>query len=310
MPATLRTDTVPRFTFTPAAPFAIEHTLAALTRFPASPVNREFLRDGVRQAWRPAPAGEPRVVTVRSVGELDRPRLRFEIDGPSDLDARTALARTLRRALALDLDPAPLERVDDPAFAPVLAALRGYHPPLFATPFEAACWTLVRQRTPRGFAVATMRRLAAALGDRLAAGDGAYLLFPEPSEVGDGARPALLAATNNTRKVDRLVGAAHAFAVADPEWLWSAPYEEAYRWLLGVPGMGPWSAEFVLQRALGRFERVPWTDTGALPAISRVYTPGLTIARGSARELAERFGRLQGLWLQYLKRYVFTLRLA
>lgn len=298
------------FTLRPVAPYAFEHTLQALAGFRASAVTRERLPGGFRQAWRVAAGSAPRVVTVRSSGTVERPRLEAEVDGPLDEAAREDLERVLTRALALDLDVRPLENVPDPAFTPVLEALRGYHPPRFTSPFEAACWTLVRQRTPVGFAVATMARLVETLGPRVAAGSSGFRLFPEPDDLTDAARPALLAATNNTRKVDRLVGTARAFACADPDGLWSAPYEDAYRWLLGVPGMGPWSAELVLQRALGRFERAPWTDTGALPAISRVYAAGFSIARGSARELAERYGWLQGLWLQYLKRYVYTLHLA
>lgn len=298
------------FILSPGAPFDMAHTLAALAGFAASPVTRRPGANAFRQAWRPDGGGRPRVVELRSLGSIDRPRLAAHVDNLLDGTEREALTRTLTRSLALALDVRPLEAVDDPPFRPVLSALRGYHPPRFTTPFEAACWALVRQRTPPSFAVASMARIAAALGERLVAGGESFQLFPEPAALAHGARPALLAATNNTRKVDRLVAAARAFLTVEDDWLLSAGYEDTYRWLLGVPGLGPWSAEFVLQRALGRFERVPWTDTGALGAISRVYTPGLSIARGSARALAERYGWLQGLWLQYLKRYVFTLAMA
>ena len=301
---------MPSFALSPAPPLEFDHTLAALAHFPASAVTRRLQAGGFRQAWRPAPGADPRLVTVRALGTVERPRLRVGVDGTLAEGERAAIAGTLERALALDLDVRPLEQVDDPAFAPVLAALRGYHPPRFTTPFEAACWTLVRQRTPHRFAEATMARIVEALGAYAGGGDAGFRLFPEPADLGDASRPVLLAATNNTRKVDRLVAAGRAFTGIEVEWLWTASYEEGYRWLLSVPGMGPWSAEFVLQRGLGRFERVPWTDTAALEAISRVYTAGFRIARGSARELAERYGWLQGLWLQYLKRYVYTLRLA
>lgn len=298
------------FTLVPTAPFDMAHTLAALSGFAASPVTRRIRPDAFRQAWRPDGTARPRVAEIRSLGSVDHPRLAIDVDGRLDGADRESLARAVTRSLALALDVRPLETVDDPPFHAVLSALRGYHPPRFSSPFEAACWALVRQRTPPSFAVTSMARIASALGERLVSAGETYQLFPEPSALAHGARPALLAATNNTRKVDRLVETARAFLALERDWLPAAGYEEAYRWLLGVPGLGPWSAEFVLQRALGRFERVPWTDTGALLAISRVYAPGLSVARGSARELAERYGWLQGLWLQYLKRYVFTLALA
>lgn len=296
------------FLLRPAAPFDFAHTLAALAGFRASPDTRRIDERAFTQGWRlAAPDGELCLVTVRSLGDVDAPLLEVETDASLDAAREAALAARLRRSLALDLDASHLEAVDDPAFAPVLEALRGYHPPLFPSAFEAACWTVLRQRTPYPFAVASMARLAALLGDERSLAGEPFTLFPSPGKVGDEARAALLAATNNTRKVDRLVPLARAFALLDEAWLQSASYDEARAWLLRLPGVGPWSAETVLVSALGRYERTPWTDTGALPAIQRVYAGGLSIPRGSARELAERYGWLQGLWLAYLKRFVYAL---
>jgi len=215
------------------------------------------------------------------------------------------LARELSWRLALDLDTNPLPTAADPPFEPVVARLTGFHPPLFSSAFAAACWTVIRQRTPAAFARASAERLVEYLGTRVASPDGACMLgaFPTPLALDDGSRPALLAATNNTRKVDRLRGIAEAFAHIDEQWLRTAAYDEVFKWLSGLPGLGPWSAEQVAWRGLGRYERVPWRDTGALDAIGAVYMGGLTPAKGTARELAERYGWLQGLWLRYLKAY-------
>lgn len=300
----------------PRAPFAFEHTLAALATFPAAGPRRRATGEGLDLALRPSDLGAapdaagPTVARLRSIGTVDDPRLEAVVERPLDDDGREAVAAALRRILALDLETAPLDDVEDPVFAPVLAALRGYHPPRFASLFEAASWAVVRQRTPRGFAEASMERLARLLGERLEGFGASFDLFPAASAVDDASRAALLAATNNTRKVDRLVPLARQLAGLPVPWFDAAPYAEARARLQGLPGLGPWSTEFVLWRGLGRYERTPWTDTGALPALSRLYTPGLTLARGSARELAERYGWLQGLWLLYVKRYVFTLRAA
>jgi len=296
------------FTLAPRPPYAFEHTLAALGAFPGARASRRVASDRLLLALRPSggpgQVNEPCVASVRSLGSVDAPRLEVTLERQVDEARRTALASALRWTLALDLEVAPLGEVDDPTFTPVARRLRGYHPPRFATPYEAACWAVVRQRTPRGFAQASMERLARLLGERLEAFGETFDLFPPVGSVDDASRPALLAATNNTRKVDRLVPLARGFAGIAPGWWEAAPYQEARARLLALPGLGPWSAEFVLLRGLGRYERTPWTDTGALPAISRLYTPGLTLARGSARELAERYGWLQGLWLLYVKRYL------
>jgi len=207
-------------------------------------------------------------------------------------------------ALSLELDPLIDEARNDPAFQPVAAALFGFHPPRFRSAFQAACWTVVRQRTPQRFAVATMARLSELLGTPVAAFAGPpYSLFPTPGAVAHGAREALLAATNNLRKVERLEGLAAEFAAVSEPDLAAADYDDAAKWLRSLPGLGPWSAEQVMWRGLGRVERAPWRDTGALSAVSAVYTPGLTLVKGAARELARHYGDLQGVWLAYLKAY-------
>lgn len=292
---------------TPTAPFDFAATLAALGSFTGSPDRRDIDPVGgcLRQAWRVD--GEAVVAELRSVGALTAPALTLRVARGAPAATMDRLERVVRRDLAIDLDVDALERVADPAFVGVLERLRGYHPPRFPSPFEAACWALVRQRTPMSFATASMERLLRGLGETVREGGAVYDLFPRPCAFDDAARPALLAATNNLRKVDRLVATAARFARLDEATLERAPYDEVASLLLEAKGLGRWSVEFILWRALGRYERVPWSDTGALEAISRVYAPGMTVARGTARELAERYGRSQGLWLTYLKRFVFTL---
>lgn len=205
-------------------------------------------------------------------------------------------------SLPLDLTPLTEEARHDPAFSVVERALHGLHPPLFRSAFEAACYAVVRQRTPVGFANATMERIAKLLGRAAPAPPGSPLtLFPEPGIVARGARRELLAATNNVRKVERLEGLAREFVSVSSAELRAAPYSEAFGWLRGLPGIGPWSAEQVLWRGLGRFERVPWRDTRALADVSAAYAPGFTLEAGAARRLARPYGDLKGLWLWYLK---------
>lgn len=291
----------------PTRPYSWRQTAAALAGWDAAPDRGRAAADGAWLLPVRVP-GTPRAAVVElRAGASDEALVATVAWGDLEDGDADGVARELERRLALGLDTAPLQTAAaaDPAFAPVAALLRGFHPPLIASVFQAACWTVVRQRTPPSFAHATMERLAALLGPGPLGPAGApeLRLFPAPADMGDEARPQLLAATNNLRKVERLRGLADAFLGVDEAWLRSAPYDEAFRWLVGLPGLGPWSAEQVMWRGLGRYERVPWLDTGALSAVGDLYLRGLTPARGTARELAERYGWLQGLWLRYLKAY-------
>lgn len=290
----------------PAQPYSWQQTLLALQGWAAAPDRGHASNQegGWRVALRTPTAPRGVALEIRQ----DAPAsLVVTVHGVALTPAeRDYIAREVTWRLALDLDTRPLHAAaaHDPAFAPIASALSGFHPPLTASAFQAACWTVVRQRTPPGFAHASMQRLATLLGTVVEAPAGDHLLiFPAPGELDDEARPALLAATNNLRKVERLRGLADAFRVVDEDWLRTAPYAEVFAWLVALPGLGPWSAEQVLWRGLGRYERVPWRDTGALAAVGAAYLGGLSPAKGTARELAEQYGWLQGLWLRYLKAY-------
>lgn len=323
------------FALRPTPPFALSHTLARLRAFRASPAPRQLWANGLRQAL--ALPGGAALATVQGVGTVEAPELRVTLQRAAPLGEgeRRAAEYRLRAWLGLDDDLAPFYALAerDPAFAPLRERLHGYHLLRHPTPFEAACWALVQQRTPDTFAQRTMRRLLELFGDAVEGaggtgegGDGdpgdhvdngaddggsdggAFRAFPPAAPLAHGAREALLAATNNTRKVERLEPLARAFAGASEDFLRTAPWAEVEGWLRGIHGLGQWSADYVMLRGLGRTERTPWTDTGLLPAISEVYTGGLAIARGSARELAEGYGWYQGYWAHYLKSAVYGVR--
>lgn len=310
---------------TPAPPFSWEQTLRALVGFGAVPDRgRPVTLGGAPIDPAELTAGTGWELAVQ-LGEVDEgpaivrlepaegegpyaPDLKLTVVGRHDVtlaDAQSVWDQLDQfLALSLALDPLVEESRNDPAFQPVLAALYGFHPPRFRSAFQAACWTVVRQRTPQGFAVGTMERLTALLGSEVQAKDGACLrLFPAPGRLAHGARTELVAATNNLRKVERLEGLAAEFASVDERELVTADYAAVLKWLKSLPGLGPWSAEQVMWRGLGRVERTPWLDTGALSAVSAVYTPGLTLVKGAARELARHYDDLQGVWLAYLKAY-------
>ena len=103
--------------------------------------------------------------------------------------------------------------------------------------------------------------------------------------------------TGGFRRSEYLLSAAGAFSNADEGWLCTAPYEEAYRWLRKIKGIGDWSAAFVLLRGLGRMEWAILEDgnnpyvRNVLEQIQKVYGH-LTL--GELRAKAEHYSQWQG----------------
>lgn len=211
------------------------------------------------------------------------------------LDEPELLPR-LREQLGLDDDVEGFYAKADRAFRPVIARLHGLHHVRFGTgAFEAACWAVLVQRTRIPIARAQKARLVSALGPTTDAFGATFRAFPEPEAV-------LEAGADRLRdwvgpRGAALFEIARAFANVDPRFLREGPYDFVESWLRDLPRVGPWSAAFVLFRALGRMEHTP-VDIGPIARAAQ------TIYGGTEKEAlsrAEHYGEHRGYWCYYLR---------
>jgi DNA-3-methyladenine glycosylase II len=291
-------------TLTPKAPFDFGHTLMFLQDHKANGIVRKILENELRFAVNVL--GKPVAFFVRSTGTIKKPRLELTLHAKNlTNDIINAAKEQLVFYLSLDDDLEPFYKLanKDPAFKPVVKALYGYHQVKFPSVFTSVCWALVTQRTPNSFAYLTMQRFCELLGDAITVDGERYTTFPEAKEFLK-ARDKVLIATNNTRKTDRLMEIAREYVTLDEAALRTASYDDALRVMKKLKGLGQWSAEYILLRGLGKYERTGWTDTVILESISQLYTGGFRISEGDARKLAEHYGWYQGLWFHYVKRFV------
>jgi DNA-3-methyladenine glycosylase II len=286
---------------TPKAPFDFQHTLTFLEDYKADGIYRKIMGQELRFAM--TVLGKPVAFFVKSMGTLKRPRLELTLHAKKlDDDIIKAAKEQLIFYLSLDDDFSAFYKLaeKDDAFKPVLKGLYGYHQVKFPSIFTSVCWALVTQRTPNSFAYLTMQHFCELLGDAITVDGERYTTFPEAHKF-LRARDKVLFATNNTRKTDRLMEIVKAYITLDETFLKTAPYEEVMRVVKKLKGLGQWSADYILLRGLGRYERSPWTDTVIIDTISKIYTGGFRISDGDARKLAEPYGWYQGLWVHYLK---------
>lgn len=289
-------------TLKPVAPFDFTHTLA---RFQGLNVSAAEIDDqgGFRQTIRIL--NEAVHFSVRFMGEVNVPRLALTLTSaaPITQELEHACQERLRFYLSLDDDLTPFyERAkDDPAFWALVETLYGFHQVKFTTPFEAACWAIITQRTPNTFAKKSLRKLAQGCGSQIVLKGTRYHAFPDAGQLLEAGTSVILDATNNMRKAERLIALAEAFVTVDEAFLRDAPRREVSRWLKKIKGVGAWSVDFILLHGLGRMEQAPWQDMWLLDAVSAVYTKGLTIHQGDAKLIAQRYAPYAGYWAHYLK---------
>lgn len=279
-----------------APPFDFGPSLRFVRGFPPTSGEQEAGGGALTKALR----ARGRTVVARVVQAGGGVRAALHAAEPITPDVREAAADRIRFHLSLDDDLTAFYALgrDDPGFAPVIDRLHGYHQVKFPTPLENLVWAILSQRAPMAAAAKGKRALAAEFGDRLAVDGTEYTAFPDIAQLASLGEVRVAELVGDQRKGRYLHGAFRAWSEVEEGFLRTGPYDEVKGFLLGLPGVGPWSANFVLIRGLGRMDETP-VEKALLRAASRAYGRALTGAR--LRELAERYGPWQGYWAHYLR---------
>ncbi|MBO3275627.1 DNA-3-methyladenine glycosylase family protein [Pseudomonas schmalbachii] len=208
--------------------------------------------------------------------------LQLYLDPQAAAHAQALVAR-VRRMFDLDADPRQVAAHlgADPLLKPLLENHPGLRLPTAFDPFEQAVRAIVGQQVTVKAAVTITGRLVERLGEPLpnARADGPRRLFPTPEALAganlDGiGMPGKRVATLQ-RFAEACASGALALHVEDGA-------EALVQRLCALPGIGPWTAEYVALRAFGEADAFPAADLGLLKA--PVWGEGGI----SARELARR----------------------
>jgi DNA-3-methyladenine glycosylase II len=282
---------------TPTAPFDFNQSLRFAARFHPRESDPGLTAHSLTRAVRVA--GHTLVFSVESEGSVEAPRLAYALYAAAPITPAIQAAAADRIAFYLSLHdnlrPFYAVAQADPPFLPVLDALYGYHQVKFLTPFENAVWAILTQRNQW----TTAQRMAGALvtryGDHLSVAGQAHWAYPEAATLAGADPEEVKHVIRHRPKGTQVVGVAQAFAHADEAFLRSAPHAEVEAWLLKIPGIGPWSASFILLRGLGRPDRLPPGDRYIQAGFSRFYGPA------DLHERAEHYGAWRGWWGHYLR---------
>lgn len=127
--------------------------------------------------------------------------------------------------------------------------------------YDGLLWSIIGQQINFPFACLLKRRLAELTGEKLA--DGLHAP-PTPAAVAALDPAALLPLQFSRQKADYVVATSRLIAEGklDLDALRTASATRAERTLLAVRGLGPWSVNYLLMRALGFADCVPLGDTG------------------------------------------------
>jgi AraC family transcriptional regulator of adaptative response / DNA-3-methyladenine glycosylase II len=163
----------------------------------------------------------------------------------SDLPTLTA---RVRRMFDLDADSVAIDGhlARDPDLAPLVAATPGIRIAGSADPEEALFRTLVGQQISVAAARTVLGRIVEHFGE-----------FPTAAQVAERGHEVL---RGPATRVAAIVRIAEGVAAGDLPLHAGTPVAELRERLLALPGVGPWTADYLAMRALGHPDAFPATD--------------------------------------------------
>ncbi len=220
------------------------------------------------------PRGHGVVALAPAGGHLEC-RLRL-----ADLRDLTASVQRCRRLLDLDADPtAPAEHLaGDPLLAPLVRVAPGLRIPGAVDGAELAVRAVLGQQVSVAAARTAAARLTLALGEPLEGVEGVdgdpstsptlTHLFPSPAAIAAAPRDVLPGAP--ARRLATLQALARLLAGGDLAIDPGSDRAAVRARLLAVPGIGPWTADYIALRALADPDAFLPTDLGVRHALARL----------------------------------------
>ncbi len=230
---------------------------------------------------------------VSTAGETAHARATFVLADLRDLGAAT---ERVRRLLDADCDPVAVGEVlgSDGRLAPLVRAVPGLRVPGHVDGHEVAVRAVLGQQVSVAAARTHAARLVTAAGEAVETGvEGLTHLFPRAEQVAEV--DASVLAMPRARAA-ALRGLCAALAAGEVDLERSTPREDVRACLLAVPGIGPWTADYVAMRALGHPDCFLPRDTGTRDAFMRL---------GLDPRLAEQTAERWRPWRSYAQLYLW-----
>lgn len=252
------------FYLKPRPPFRLDLTVWALRRLPHNAVDRW----NGRMYTRILVLGNKTIKI--DLTQPDENRVRVDVHtekNSSQSHLKTPLTPFIEKILGMrkDLQPFYALTVHDKKVGPLVTRFMGLKPPRFPSVFEALINAIACQQLSLHVGIELLNRLAKMFGRVWTGNDETLHAFPLPEDLAEADALKLRTIGFSSNKADAIITLSRNFleAKVDPEQIAIMDDGQALDFLLGLHGIGRWSAEYVMLRGLGRIHIFPGDDVGA-----------------------------------------------
>ena len=184
----------------------------------------------------------------------------------------------------------------------LVETFNGMHQTLALSVFETIAQAILGQQLSASVARVIRALMIETYGPRLTLDGVTYFAFPRPEAIAAATVQELRNLKLSQRKAEYL----HGLAIAELETpggldrIHALDDEEAVREVTALRGVGKWSAQWVLSRALGRPDAFPVGDLALKRIVCRLYFGGESITDSELAEFSMRWAPFRSLATSYL----------
>jgi DNA-3-methyladenine glycosylase II len=215
-----------------------------------------------------------------------------------------AAAREIGWLLGCDTDLTGFYRIAeaDGVLAPIVQKLYGLHPTRTASMYETLVLAVTGQQIAASVAAIIRRLLVEHLGATVEVDGTTYHIFPTPEAVLAAGMDGLRSLKLSSRKAEYILGIAAKSAgrELDTREIQDLHDSEVSKRLLAIRGVGPWTASWVLLRALGREDAFPSGDLALQRIMSRLYFGGRALSQEKLEEFSHRWSPYRSFVVVYV----------
>jgi len=252
--------------------------------------------------------GDLVLASVSSSGSVDSPQLEVELQGRK-MTAQMAdtAADAVAWLLGVDQNMTPFYDMagQDPVMGAIVQRFRGLHLPHTATVFEALVLGILGQQIATNVARIIRTLLIETYGPHENFDGETYYAFPRPETLAAVSVEELRGMKLSWRKAEYVQGIALAALDSGGQNLEDfrgLADDEVVKAAMALRGIGNWTAQWLLIRALGRTDGLPLGDLALRRVVSQLYFAGAPVTDAQVEEFCQRWRP----WRTYATVYWFT----
>jgi DNA-3-methyladenine glycosylase II len=220
---------------------------------------------------------------------------------------RARVAKYVWHWFDLNTDLRPFYRMarKDPVLKTVTRNLYGLRILTISDLFEAICWAIIGQQINLTFAYTLKKRFVESFGEKLYFDNKHYYLFPVPQVICQQTVAALRSLQFTGKKSEYIIALAQKINNGDltkKKLLKQEGFETARKELMGLYGVGQWTADYVSLRCLKDPAAVPVADIGLQNAVKQQ----LDLSHKPTAEDISRYSKNWQNWQAYATFYLWA----